>query len=466
MKNFLSRIFKKNFNQPKYRLFTAAENNRLLEWVLNFGKMNLALKREYVPIVRRARAMAVNNELVCGILENYRRNVIGPEGFVLQSKSAIAPQIEADWDEYNSRSGEYLTFDGRQSGRDFDNLILRSLVIDGEAFIHREYDFSSPFGYRYELIDALDVDTDFSEEYQDGSRVVMGIEIDPAGRETAYYLRINRNSDFYGTGERIRVPAERMIHIYRKLEPQQVRGVSILAPILKKIAHLEAYEEAEIVHARAQSCVMGIWEKTGTGDPLDANGQGEIATELEPGTFKFAPEGYTPKFLQNAAPSSNFASFWKNLTRTIANSIGLSYNKAAGDYESVNYSSLREASLEDRATYTELQQFFVENWKDIQFKDFIESGKRNRSYPNDKNLMKHRFFGRRFQWVDPLKEISALEKEFSLGLTDPITEIEKRGFDPDEIIERTKLWREKCKAAGLDLSGSKPVDATSNSEEE
>ena len=469
--NLLS-LFKKKTEAPEIRVqkryFSASERSRLTDWVASYGKMNYNLKSELVPIVLHARAFAVNNELVCGILENYRRNVIGPDGFILQSKSKRSAQIEAEWEDYNSRSGGYLTFDHRQSGRDFDNLILRSIIVDGEAFIHREYDSNSKYGYRYELIDSLDIDPYYNEELPNGGRIVMGVELNAAGEEVAYWMREDRSVDFYFSGSRIRIPAENMIHVYRKLDPGQARGYSVLAPILKKINHLEAYEEAEIVHARAQSCVMGIWEKTGTaGDIMDeTNANGEIASTLEPGSFKFAPEGYSPRFLQNSSPSANFANFWKNLTRTIANAIGLSYNKASGDYESVNYSSLREASLEDRATYEELQKFFIENWKDIQFRDFLRIGILTGRY-SPKTNFGHRFFGRRFQWVDPLKEISALEKEFSLGLTDPITEIEKRGFDPDEIIERTRLWQEKCRKAGITFNlNSNALDANILNEEE
>ena len=120
--NLLS-LFKKKTETPEIRIqkryFTASERSRLTDWVASFGKMNYNLKSEFVSIVLHARAFAVNNELVCGILENYRRNVIGPDGFILQSKSKRSAHIEAEWDDYNSRSGGYLTFDHRQSGRVF-----------------------------------------------------------------------------------------------------------------------------------------------------------------------------------------------------------------------------------------------------------------------------------------------------------------------------------------------------------
>lgn len=457
------------------RGFIAAQNSRLLDWAVSFNKLNHELKLDYRTLVQRSRDLAKNNEFVCGYLENLRRNVIGAHGFSLQSKAEPAnfrKDIEKLWQEYQSRAGAFVTLDEHQSGRDFDNLVMRSLIIDGEVFIHRVFDPSSRFGFRYEIIDSLEIDPLYNvARNSDGETVTMGIKYDRMGREISYFWRDARN-EMYMTGPLLELPAKDILHIYRKNFPDQVRGYPVLAPVIMNLGHLDAYKEAEIVHARIQAAVMGIWERDGSaiGDILseETDENGEVAKEIRTGSFKYAPKGYKASFLSNTSPNNQFGIFWKNLLRSITNALGISYNKGAGDYESVNYSSLREATLEDRANFEELQTFFIENWKDVQFRDFIRAAAANGLLPIGKlsGLYAHRFFGRRFPWVDPQKEISAKEKEFDLLLTDPISELEQRGIDPDELIDRWADWNAKLKAKNIPFMVKPPIQMAEPEKEE
>ena len=478
MFELVKRIFRRSGAAPRhgaqYRRFEAANASRLIDWALSYSKIDASLRLDYITMTLRARDLAVNNEYISGILHNLTRNVIGAEGFTLQSKAAAAelrPEIERLWREYQSRVGGFVTFDEKQSGRDFDALILRTLMIDGEVFIHRVFDASSKFGYRYEVVDSLQVDPLYNvEDCGNGEKIAMGIRLDSRGRELAYYIRETRY-DYYMSGPRIEVPAEEMIHIFRKNFPDQSRGYSTFAPIILNLNQMDGYKEAELVHARIQACTMAVWERNGQptgGDFLDnsTDEKGEFVREMKPGIFPVAPQGYTAKFLGQTSPSNQFGIFWKNMLRSISNALGISYNKAAGDYEAVNYSSLREATLEDRASFEEAQKFIIENWKDFQFSDFVRALALRGYIPVGEleDCLRHRFFGRRFPWVDPAKEIAAKEKEYDLLLTDPITELESRGQDPEELIERWRQWDKMVKAAGLPFM-ARPEAAPAQAEE-
>ena len=62
-----------------------------------------------------------------------------------------------------------------------------------------------------------------------------------------------------------------------------------------------------------------------------------------------------------------------------------------------------------------------------------------------------------FPWVDPAKEISAKEKEYDLLLTDPITELESRGIDPDEMLDRWTEWKNKIEKRKLNFMAKGPL---------
>ena len=441
------------------RMFAAAQGNRLVDWPVSYQRINGDLFTQYVPIVLRARDLAINNESVIGIIKNMIRNVIGTTGFTLQSRAepaGIRPELEELWREYCSRTGGHCTIDERSSARDLDILVLRSLIIDGEAFIHRVFDPDSKFGYRYEVLDALQIDPTFVvRNLNGGGQIFMGIELDSRNREVAYYWR-EVVCEQYFSGERIRIPASEIIHLYRKEFPSQYRGISMLAGAALNLRQLDDYRNAELVHAQIASCTMGVWEWNGQNQDdiitdAQADDAGEFVREIKPGIFPIAPRGYQAKFLQNSAPNSQFAAFWKAVMRSISNSLGLSYNKASGDYESVNYSSLREAALEDRETYGELQRFMIENWKSLQYRDFINACFLNGlvTVTTLAGAYRHQFFGRRFSWIDPQKEIAAKKEEIALMLTDPIKELEARGEDPADVIKRSKEWLDMLGAEGL-----------------
>jgi lambda family phage portal protein len=450
---------KVNSGSLDVRMFNAAQHNRLTDWRVSYQRVNGDLFVQWQTITLRCRDLAMNNESVIGLLHNLTRNVIGANGFTLQSKAEpveLRPIIESLWRDYNAGSSKAVAFDGHAGGRDFDMLVLRSLVIDGECFIRKVYDPVSRYGWRYEVIDAMQIDPMYMVQRLDnGGKIFMGIELDARGREVAYYYRPTVDEQYY-TGARERLDAKDIIHLFRREFPSQYRGISMLAGAVMNLKQLDDYRTAELIHAQIGSCCMGVWEWNGQ-NPDDiitdssADDKGEFVREIKPGIFPIAPRGYSAKFLQNQGANPQFPSFVKNILRSICNSLGLSYNKGSGDYESVNYSSLREASLEDRETFKELQTYLIENWKDIQFKNFIGAliAKGTVRAQSLAMLKPHKFFGRRFQWVDPQKEIKAKKEEMAMMLTDPISELEARGEDPDEVIARFAEWKKKLDEAGL-----------------
>lgn len=460
----------KNKNQRK---FIAAVNNRLQNWIVSFQRINADLKEDSTQMILRSRDLAKNNDFVTGYLNLITRNIVGADGFRLQvqglksdgtNDNIANSMIERLWLEYQQRVGGFVTVDQQQSGRDLDILILRTLIVDGEVFIRKVVDEKSKFGVRYEVLDTLDIDFTYNvNNTGNGEKIVMGIKLDKVNKPISYFIRI-ANTDHYQTGERIEIPASSIIHIYRKFFPGQVRGFTSLSATILNINQLDGYKEAEIVAARLNACNQAFYIKDGSNTDIleDADDSGTIATEYSPGTIRFAPEGYTLQQLQNNHPSGNFGTFCKNVMRSIANSLGTSYNKTTSDYESVNYSSLREAALEDRSSWEEFQTFLIDNWKDLQYQEFLKHLFLNEltelPFSTYERFLKHKFYGRTWDWVDPLKDLSGIEKKLKLRLSDPITETEKLGNDVDEVLNRWQLWYEKLKDRNLPDSLNEYVD--------
>ena len=210
-----------------------------------------------------------------------------------------------------------MSADEQMNEREFDESILRCLLVDGEVFIRKIKDSKSKYGVRWKIIDALDVDTLYNVDYGKGARVCMGIKVDENLKPISYFIRKNRNLDYYTSGEREEVPASEIVHIYKRQFAEQIRGYTPLAPVLVKMASLSAYNDAELNAAILESFMMGMYEKTGNGDAYsqyddgEIDNDGNIATELETNTFRFCPEGYSFKQIQSNHPHNGFSEFVK-----------------------------------------------------------------------------------------------------------------------------------------------------------
>ena len=467
-------IFKREKETPKvqkkkqYRGFIGARPSAMTKWQTTYTKINAELKCDYIAITLRARDLAKNNEIVGSYINLMIRNILGSNGFSFAETAynedgkpdRVANEIiENQWYEYTTSFRKYVSADEMMNGLDFDRHILFNLLVDGEVFIRKVKDIKSKYGIRFEVIDALDVDLLYNVENGTGPRVCMGVEIDEHYKPLAYYIRKNRSVDYYLSGERIRVPASEIIHLYKKQYAGQVRGYTPLAPCIQALAGLETYKNAEINAALLTAAYMGVWEKTGSGDAysqydddeIDSNG--DVATELETNVFRYAPEGYTLKNIQANHPNSNVGTFFKSMIKGIASALGVSSNKLNSDYESVNYSSLRQANQEDINAWREIQQFLIDNWKNIQFAEWLKllllSDLTNLPFSKYEKFLIHDFRGRSWEYLDPQKEYTAIKLKMDMRLTNPIIELEKQGLDVDDVLDGWQLFNEKCKERGL-----------------
>ena len=457
VKQFFKDLFKDPPRALKLRNFAGADTCRLLaDWILAPIKTRETLKREYQTLQLRARDLARNNEFVVGYLKNIRRNVIGDAGFrlVLNTRNAeLRRDLQAYWDDYTSRAGGYITLDEKSSGRDLDDLIVRTLLVDGEVFLRKVKDPSSPYLYRWELLDALDIDYYHNATLPGGRQIVMGVELDERGREAAYYYR--PGNIVYSTGPLERLDASEVIHIFRPEEAGQTRGYSPLNAVMKDLEQLDGYRESEIVRARASADLTAVLQSNGTqgADALDTetNERGEFFTEITPGMVKIVPTGYEFKPFNNGSPNGQFDAFTKSLMRGIANALGVSYPVACGDYSAVNYSSLRAAALEDRYYFKELQKFVIEAWKDLEYRLFVEALEQagQLSKLEAVEARSHRFVGRSWSWVDPAKDLQAQKLEYQLLKRDPISELTADGIDVTAHLDSWAEWYRLLKERDL-----------------
>ena len=465
--------------QPKkkkaVRAFIGARNTGMNKFNLSYAKINEQIRTDGIQLILRARSLYKNNETVNSYINLMLRSILGNQGFILNCTSynddgtsdLIANEtIQKFWYEYTKSTKKYVSADEQMNGIDFDKHLIFNYLIDGEVFVRKVVDKKSKFGIRFEVIDALDVDMLYNANVVNADvpiRICMGVKVDQHYKPLSYFIRKNPSSDYYNQGQRIEVPADQIIHIYDKKYAGQVRGFTPLSSVILSLNSLEEYKRQQINSSILNACYMGIYQKVSADansyqdyddEEIDANG--DIASVLESGVFKFAPDGYKLTNIANNHPNSGVKDFFKTMLKGICGALGISYNKVASDVSETSYSSLRQANIEDAVTVKTLQQFFIDNWKDIQYEQFLKylliGDLTNLPYSKIDKFMEHDFQGRNFEYLDPAKEMQAIQLRLSLGLSNPIMQIHNQGLDPIDILNGWQKWNQMLKNRGLQLS--------------
>ena len=142
---------------------------------------------------------------------------------------------------------------------------------------------------------------------------------------------------------------------------------------------------------------------------------------------------------------------------------GISYSKLCKDYSDVNYSSLREGTIDEAAYWAEMQAFLIENWKERELRLFLESIVLNGDLKPTQviELLKyHTWITQRRGYFDVAKDILATERELKLGLKSPLQIMEEDGRDPDEVMKQWALYEEMCRRYGVNFNvkGEQNID--------
>ena len=461
-------VKKKSSTNSYARAFKAAYNSRFVDWLFTSShKVNNDLISQLKVLVERSRDLSKNNEIFRAYINNCIRGIVGAEGFRLQMQiknsdgtlnQALNDEIEWAW--YDFTNKKKLQTSQKLRDVDFDTLLFRTLLVDGQAFIQIIKDKQSPYGFKFKLIDTLCVDTELLQimtETQNG--IYNGVEVDHNYKVVRYWLRECYNGN-YQSGRLYALPADEVIHLYRPEFVDQVRGYSPIVASYDSLKQLDDFAVAELIAAKISSC-QGIFyqrnDKTPTGDFLDQQAlddQGRFLKELAPGMASVVPAGYEVKTMTPNHPSSNYDGFTKAITKRVAAAMGTNYNSLNGDLESVNYSSLRSASIGEGAFFKEWQRFIIDNWKNVEFELFlkgylINSASSLKPSMYSQYLRSYRFIPKTDPNYDIAKEAVAIERLLKLGLTSHIQEIEKRGLDPQELVKDEVKWRQLCDENGL-----------------
>jgi lambda family phage portal protein len=449
-----TRLVRRSFNG-------AAVNNLTSSFNGDHVSLNEDLERSLRILRSRSRQLAKNNDYVKKFLRMVQNHVVGPNGFTLsvpclrdngsidEADKLVCEKAFAKW----AKRG-VCDVTGRLSFVQLQRLLILMCARDGEAIVRRVRDRSvNSFGYALQVIDPVLLDDTYRADFPDGRRIRMGVEVSAVGKPLAYHFLQDVEYSFGGGGRRVRVPAEEVWHLFLQEEPNQVRGVPWIHTAMRSLNDLGGYVEAAVIAARVGASNMGFYippddQASNAGALADEvinndDGSAELVKDAAPGTFEELPPGYDFKQFNPDYPHQNFDVFVKAMLRGISSGMGADYNTLANDLEGVNYSSIRSGKLETQDEWMCLQGWFREGLHEPLWPEWLSfgfvSGELKLPISKFEKYNVAVWQGRRWRWVDPLKDMQATKLELDSCLTSYSAVMREMGRDPEAT------WRELAK---------------------
>jgi lambda family phage portal protein len=429
----------------------------------------------------RARHQAINNPIAAKYMSMVRTNVAGHNGVKLVFKvpslrksskgsgldDGTNEKLRQAWAEW-CRKGS-CTVCGRYSWRELQGLLCENIARDGEVLLRKVYVPKSvnPFGFQLQLIDADQLDDTYNLIGRaDGTEIRMGVEVDANKRPIAYHLfNGNPYEVSFGSAQRVRVPANQIIHWFIAHRTGQTRGYPWMAASMGQLQTLGEYFEAELAAADMQaSLIMSVEDKEGgeaAAEEIEGDGinpDGSKAMDIGKGSaIDLTGTGSTLKNNTPTHPNNAFDSFVKRSGKLAASGSCVPYHSLFSDLEGVNYSSARIGELEVRDFWMELQSSLIENVLQEVYDPWLGSALLNGTLDLALSDRK-RFTGtairwepRRWAWTDPLKEIQANTLIKQNGFDTHRHLLASVGLDLEETFEELAYEQDLADKFGLVL---------------
>lgn len=367
-----------------------------------------------VRLRNRVRDLVRNNAHAARIVDVLAGHMVGT-GIVPVSRTGDAGldkrvnDLWARWSDVCDADGQ-LDFYGLQA------LAVRGMVEAGEAlarFRPRRLDDGLPVPLQLQVLEADHLDST-KHGLMGAGRAILGIGFDALGKRNAYWLFREHPGDTVATSfESVAVPADEVMHLYRKQRAGQVRGVTAFAPVVSMARDIADYHEAAIVKARIEACFAGFItsdDSSAGSVPVGPETKGETGQRvqsLEPGALMRLMPGEEITF---AAPtsSSSFEPFMVHSLQAMAVGAGCTYDQVTGDLRQANYSSLRAGKVEFRRLVEQAQYHAViPMWCAPARRRFIEAAILAGELPRRAGGYPCEWMPPANEPIDPLKDLTA-----------------------------------------------------------
>ena len=389
---------------------------------------NTALAYDLQSLQSRSYHAVRNNSYAQKAKETYVSNMVGT-GIIPQWQNE---EIQSLWDNWVKECDA----DGVQDFYGLTALAVGAQYEAGEVFSRFRYrrltdEISVPL--QLQLIESAHLDPTYSTFSENGGLIKMGIEFNRLGSRNAYHMWRYHPHEMLtmSMNERVPVPADNIIHLYRRSRPGQIRGVPELASVIVRLYQIDEMQDALLARQKLAQ-LFGAFVKRKTdhdpesegpffGNQVSVAGEMEPLSEFSPGAIHYLEDDEEITFSDPPDIGSSYTNWLKTELVAFANGAGITYEHL-GDLSGVNYSSIRAGVIEFRRKIEALQAHMVVHmwcrqiaakWLDVA----VSAGRINiPDYTSRRNeVLAIDWIAPKWQWVDPLKEVTSLLMQVRAG---------------------------------------------------
>lgn len=296
-----------------------------------------------------------------------------------------------------------------------------------------------------------------------GREVRQGIEYDRAtGRVLGYWF-----ADPYANGREVYVSADRVIHGFETLRPQQLRGVSPFAPGVLIAHDLNAYLDAEIDGAKMAAKYLAIVTSENPAlrqDYLTApadDGSTKKVEELENAIIEYLRPGEKIELASANRPGNTFAPFVRLILTMLAVTTGAPYELLTGDYSGLNFSTARIVRNDFSQQLRPIAARHVRQFGMPTVRTCVDmavlTGRLTLPgyWQNPRRYLDCEWQPPGMEAIDPLREAKSQIEAISFGLKSPQEVARERGRDLEDIYNEIKAAKDLAGEMGLTFEAAK-----------
>lgn len=355
---------------------------------------------------------------------------------------------------------------GRANLYGLQRQIINTVVDSGECLV-RVYDGArgSNFPLQIDVLEPDHLDQAKYGKVEGGGDIRDGIEYDAEGCRVAYWLFPEHPGGDWSLGTMRgvseRIPADRMMHIYRVDRPGQQRGVSWFAPVMMKLQDLADHEDAQLMRQKIAAC-FAAFRVQGEGAARD------VPETMSPGMIYDLGDGEDIRFSQPPTVDG-CDEFSRSVMRSVAAGMGITYEALTGDLSQVNFSSARMGRMEMDGNVSSWQwlmmvpQFltpfghhFLRAWAAHEEARMAEAGETEDVF----SMLQVGWVPPRKFIVDPAREFSALREAVRSGFASRQQVVRQLGIDPERLLEEQAQDRDEADRLGLPFDSDPRADAS------
>jgi lambda family phage portal protein len=452
------------------RSFFASAFSRLFgAWTTTLASADSDVQEALAALRARHRDLCDNNPLAAAAVRAFVENVAGPDGMLCTPlvttrsgdlRARVNRQLADAFAAWGQRG--ICTVDGRSSWVDVQRLVVRTWRTDGEVFVrfHRGRAVNR-FGFALQLIDPDLVDhTHNQPRARDRNEIRMGVELDQYERPVAYHV-FTEHPSLRANRTRVRIPASEMLHVFEQRRPGQTRGVPAGVAVMGRLKMLDQFQEFALGAAQltAGMAVMFEQDKDGPallgedGQPIET----DIPSRLEAAMGKLLPPGVKPFTLAAEHPTANYEPFVRASTRDIATGYGLAYSSVTGDLTQASYGSMRDGSLKERDLFRGYHRWLAAVLCVPVYQAWLEQAVLMNAVTlpsqRSEDWQAVQFSGRGWTWIDPEKDIRAVERQVKLGLASRQDIARSMGRNYEDVLRETSEDLAKAAEWGVPVGG-------------